>query len=418
MIDLHLQFDETARASVLFDGATAVAWKSLEATSPFDPTLQSGELIETFVRLRAHCLDFIGQVPDRLTIYRPCDLASHVVERLDAASFAAGFHQFELVGLADIWPPLIAARGASLLIVNASRTMIEAALLAIDLDGNVTDARELSIPMAAKKLEDAIVSQLTSGSNGTVGPGANVLRELTDRYWNTPGQEWSIDAREWQLDGWSTFTLDSSDTIIDTIAAKPFRELLTQLSPGLECNQVVVVGEGAARVEALVRGLADGVMLATVPSRDILEAMLFRSRSRDLLTDSAGETAERTTATRMELAFDPRTEFGSDELEVRRDNAGVYVQMEVGRPYRLNHLPGRWHRRGFDLDIIAGDQSRRVRLFNQQPNFAAPTFSILVASRFTGAQGLVVSLLSHELGSAALVTAGGEADLSVEHFQV
>jgi hypothetical protein len=416
MIDLHLDFGETATASLLFDGAMAVRMKPLETPPPFDPNLSLAELIAIFSKLQTQCVDFVGSAADQVTVYRSVGLAPRTAEWLHAAAFAAGFGRLELVGLADIMPAFLSRPRSSWLVIKASRDRLEAAVLAIGQNGSASHALELSAPVDAAACDNAVLAQLERNSIDAASPWA-LVRELVDQYWQSADTDWSLDAREWRPGGWSAVTLNGRDVALDSIAAKALAALLDQVPADFGDGQLAIVGETAPRMEALARKLRPGLAFMRPASTDVMDAMVAYSRSRFAASTAADRAGEQSLA-RIELAFDARTELDPNGIELRRDYSGVYVKLVTGKRHRFDHVPAKWHRKGFAIDIIRGEQAERTQLFNRQPNLGSATFSIQAAASRTSTGSLLITVASPEFGTAALVIANPGAELLVEHFPI
>jgi len=418
MIDLHLHFGETTTASVLFDGATALRMKPPEAPTPFDPNLSLAKLIEVFSYLQARCVEFVGSTADQVTVYRPADLAPRLVELLHAASFAAGFDHLKLVDLTDIMPALLSRPRGNWLVVNASPDKIEAARLSIEPSGKPSHVVELSVPVDVAACENAVISQLERHEIES-GFSAALARELVDQYWKSTDSDWSLDAREWRPGGWATASLSFKDAALDAIASRAVNALFERMPASFEDGRVVIVGVAASRVGVLARKFRPGFDLVNPASTDILDAMVTFSRMR-LTTSAAGavlaERASDELLAAIELAFDARTELNPSGIELRRNHSGVYVKLEPGKRHQLNHVPAKWHRKGFAIEITRGEQTERAQLFQRQSNLGTATFSLNAASCRTSAGSLLVTIASPEFATAALVIAKPGADMLVEHF--
>ncbi|MDN4547185.1 hypothetical protein [Pseudomonas sp. C32] len=400
MINLHIHFGRKAEASLLFEGTTAVRMKLALPLAPWNPALDIHDVIRALETLKEQVLEFTGRHPDRLTVHRPPRLPLPLLERLEAASFAAGFNQFEPVDLGDLVQVLSSSAPSTLLLIHASRDMISGVTLSTDACG-ATFVREAVAAVDEVTLENRMLTALKRESASSAACPLPPVHELIGRYWGACEPQWSFDMREWTSIGWATATFGSADvTAIDEVTAGALRKLLGELAPTSSGAEVALIGEGAPRVSVLIKYLSPGLRIVSPSVTGIVDAMIARSRSLNSAVARQGTMAEKPG---IRLVFDPHTDLETNAMPTKRDSTSVRVACEADKFYRLNHIPAKWHRIGFGLEIQLAEQSKHVEVFKDQISVELRTFSVLIGSRWPSASSLLLSIAIPEIGSSALI---------------
>jgi len=415
MIDLHLFADRSVETSVVFDGATALRLRTPTAVDRLNFAVGIDEAIGGLQELKEHVTEFVGSPPERLTAFRLPGLAQDALERIEAAAFAAGIEQFETVGLGNIAQVLFrASRSKALLLVYSSRECLSGTALSLDSQGKPAEVRKATVNLSAATIRDNIVRALERGDAVPFAGRARTLDELVERYWDTGDPHGAIDAREWGTSGWVSLSLGQAEVMeINKATASALKVLLEETFEAAANPDVIVMGEGQKRVSALLRGL--GARVVAAPASGILDAMVLCSRSgrkQPSLRDADNAWPE------ARLLFDPRAELGTSTLAVRRDNAAVRVPVAPGQEHRLEHIPAKWHRAGFDVEITVSGKSERVRLFKDRVRMDVHTFTARIASRCATGARLLMRIAIPELGASALVVAQAGREPLVAHYAV
>ncbi|MHC8308009.1 hypothetical protein ACYZUC_00090 [Pseudomonas sp. GT1P32] len=414
MIDLHIHFGKKAEASLLFESTTAVRMKLSLPLAPWDPALDIHDVISALETLKGHVLEFTGRLPDRLTVHRPPRLPLPLLERLEAASFAAGFNQFEPVDLGDLAKVLSSSEPSTLLLIHASREMISGVTLSTDARG-ATFVREAVAAVDEVTLENRMLTALKRESASPAACPLPPLHELIGRYWGACEPQWSFDMREWTSLGWATATFGSADaTAIDEVTADALRKLLGELAPASGA-EVALIGEGAPRLSELIKDLSPGLRIVSPSVTGIVDAMIARSRSFNSAAARQGTVAEKPG---IRLVFDPHTDLESKAMPTKRDSTAVRVACEAGKHYRLNHIPAKWHRIGFGLEIQLAEPAEHLQVFKDQISVELRTFSVLICSRWPSASSLLLSIVIPEIGSSALIVFRAGREPEVTYYPV
>jgi hypothetical protein len=420
MIDLHVHFGSSVEASILFSSSTAVRMKPITNTNivPFDQKLSLRDAIEQLSHLREQVGEFAGRLPDKLTVYRPAKIFPELIERLDKASFGAGFGSCEFFGHMDIASALLAKPiGRQLLLIHASKESLGGTAFSADMPVGLTTRQEASVKIDTNILERSIL-QLVSRGSGLPQTLATILtQELIERYWSLDTGEWTLEARAWQPAGWSAVTIDSTDAAtIDAIVIQPLRELLGAVVPLQGDTDVAIIGEGARRLAAIVETLSLNMRIIKPISTNIVDAMIAISRSRspfDFMTDASRQPGS---SSEVNIVFDPRTEITADINQIVRESRALKFRLAMNKLDRLDQVPAKWNRSGFELNATIDGSEAQVLLFGKEMKTAPITFSVLAESRRVDKNTLLVRLTVPQLKSACLVNFRAGQDPGVEYF--
>lgn len=415
MIELYVHFDRNVEASVLFDEATAVRMRTPFGVDPLDPALDIHEVIGQLHVLKEQALEFIGHVPGRLTVYRRPQLPAQVLERLEAAAFAAGFEQFDAVGLGDVAVALFpASRGKSLVLLHAARDRISGIVLSRDGRGAMVAVRDATEVLDEAAIGRRFLAALYRGPGAALVGRVGVVQELVDRYWETLDRNWSLDARGWGPEGWSAVCLSGTDAAeIDEVPTEALRKLLAELASATPVAEIAIIGEGRARLSALVGALMPNARVVASPVADLPAAMISLGRTRKRAASNQ-PLAER--LLEMRLLFDPRIELGTNAMVLKRDNSAVRAVIEPGVSHQLEHIPAKWHRAGFDVEMLLAGKSTCVRLFKEQMSMDLRTFSARIDSRWTSDARLLLRISIPELEASVLVVAQAGRESVVAYY--
>lgn len=415
MIDLQIFADRPVEACLVFDGATALRTRMPIGVDRLHIALGIDETIRHLQELKEYVTDFVGAPVDRLTVFRRPGLAPEATEYVEAAAFAVGFDNFETVSLGNLAHVLIPARRSkALLLVHASRERLSGVALTPDVHGKLVVVREAAVEINAATIRDSIIRVLDRGNPAHVVRSASTIDGLVERFWGPGDPDSFIDAHEWRASGWTNISLRDADAReVSKVIANALQELLNGTFKAATNHDVIVIGEARARVSVLLRELGAHVVAAPIGS--ILDAMVLHARigrSQPSLryAEAAGLEAR--------LLFDPRTDLGMSSLAVRRDNAAVRVQVQPGHEHRLEHIPAKWHRAGFDVEIIVSGKPERVRLFKDHVGMDVRMFSVRIASRWAAGARLFTRITIPELGASALIVAQVGHEMLVAHYAV
>lgn len=414
MIDLHIQFGRNMEASVLFDGATAIRMRIHGVLDPSDPALDLLEVIEQFQTLREQALEFIGQMPSRLTVYRPPGLPTVVSERLEASAFAAGFDAFRTIGLGDIAEALFPASRGDALLLHASHDCLSG----VALSRWRSDARA-AVHEAAEQVDEAALHEsLLSALRGLTTPLAtrqDTVQKLIDSYWSSCAPIEFLDVREWGPRGWSAVNLSSADaSAINGMTSRSLQRLLSELASGVEDAEIALIGEGRARLSALLATLMPNASIVSFPAVGLVDAMITLSRSDRYLSPErdAGPCSPEAS-----LLFDPRTDLAADTAGLTRDSSAVRILLAPGKRIRLDHVPAKWHRAGFDIEVTLEGTPIRVRLFKEHVSMDLRTFSARIASRWSPNSRLFIRITIPELDTAVILVAQAGRETVAAHYR-
>ena len=413
MIKLLVNFDRNVEASVLFDAATALRMKTTSGADPLDPSLDFHAVIGQLHALKEQSQEFIGHMPDSLVVYRRPQLPAAAIERLEAAAFAAGFGQFEAVGLDDIAAALLpTARAASLVLLHAVRDRISGIVLTRDASGATVAVREAIESVDEAGLARGFLAVLDRGPGTAPVVRASAVQELVDRYWAAGDANWSLDVRGWSPEGWWAVCFSGSDAAhVDEMPSQALRKLMAALAAPAGAP-IAVIGDGRTRFMSLLCALMPTARFVASQVADLPGAMVALGRSR---TGASGQT-QGDGSLEMRLLFDPRIELVTNTMACKRDHSAVSAVIEPGASHQLDHVPAKWHRAGFDVELTQAGESARVRLFKDHIGMDLRTFCARIDSRWTADARLLLRISIPEIGASALVVAQAGREPVVTHY--